>query len=158
MDATAAVPKVGSKKRARHMWNNKAVVEVEANEDPLGPVLSCGFTAALLSPLPCKNDQGWQNGTAEPSSKYRGVGWNKASNKYEANIKYDSKQRRIGLYEDEQEAAREYDRAAREYGEKGQLNFPSEKEQAAEEAKQRLWVKCAKAPSKYRGVRCVGSK
>jgi hypothetical protein len=32
------------------------------------------------------------------------------------------------------------------------LNFPTKKEQAAEEAKQQRWIKCGEAGSKYRGV------
>jgi hypothetical protein len=60
------------------------------------------------------------------SSKYRGVFWHKSSNKWRAQINYDSKQHALGYFEEEEEAARAYDRAARaQKGEKAQLNFPA---------------------------------
>jgi hypothetical protein len=62
-------------------------------------------------------------------SKYRGVSWHKSRNKWQARIQYD--QRHIGHFEDEEQAARAYDRAARtNKGEKAQLNFPTKKEKA----------------------------
>jgi hypothetical protein len=75
-------------------------------------------------------------------------------NKWAAQISYDSKQRSLGFFEDEEQAARAYDKASRaQHGEKAQrysmqLNFPTKNEQAAEEAKQQQ----AAAGSKYRGV------
>jgi hypothetical protein len=79
------------------------------------------------------------------SSKYRGVNWKKSRNKWEANIRYDSRLHYLGCFEDEEEAARAYDRAARTHkGEKAQPNFPTKKEEAAKEAKQ--------TRSTYRGV------
>jgi hypothetical protein len=87
------------------------------------------------------------------SSTYRGVSWNKRDNIWAAYIHYDGKQRSLGYFEDEEEAARAYDKAARaQLGEKAQLNFPTKKEQAAEEAKQQQWIKFREAGSKYRGI------
>jgi hypothetical protein len=87
------------------------------------------------------------------SSTYRGVSWLKRDSKWKAQIWYDGNQHIIGYFEDEEEAARAYDKAARaKHGEKAQLNFPTEKQQAAEEAKQQRWIKCGVAPSTYRGV------
>jgi hypothetical protein len=61
------------------------------------------------------------------SSKYRGVSWFKRENKWRAKIQYDGKQHTLGRFNDEEEAARVYDRAARaQHGEKAQLNFPAE--------------------------------
>jgi hypothetical protein len=86
------------------------------------------------------------------------VSWYKRGNKWAASIRYDGKNRNLGYFEEEQEAARAYDRATRaQHAEKAQryrmqLNFPTEKEQTAEEAKQQQWVKCGETPSKHRGV------
>jgi hypothetical protein len=77
----------------------------------------------------------------EAGSQYRGVHWKKNSNKWLAAIRYDGKRHNLGLFEDEEEAARAYDRAARaNHGEKVQLNFPAEGESGSRKS------------SKYRGV------
>jgi hypothetical protein len=100
-----------------------------------------------------KKGKGQGEGTGRQSSQYRGVAWEKSNNKWKANIKYNGKRHHLGCFEDEKEAARAYDKPARvQHGLKAQLNFPTKKEQAAEEAKQQRWIKCGEAPSKYRGV------
>jgi hypothetical protein len=105
-----------------------------------------------------KGGLGQGKGVERQTSTYRGVSWHKGRNKWYACIMYDGKQRRLGYFEDEKETARAYDKAARaQHGEKVQrfrmqLNFPTKKEQAAEEAKQQQWIKCREAGSKYRGV------
>jgi hypothetical protein len=60
------------------------------------------------------------------SSKYRGVSWAKSRNKWEARFECDGKRHTLGAFEDEDDAARAHDKAARAHkGEKAQLNFPS---------------------------------
>jgi phage tail tube protein FII len=51
----------------------------------------------------------------EGSSKYMGVSFRKANNKWEAKITIDGKQHHIGLYENEEEAAIDYARAIFKY-------------------------------------------
>jgi hypothetical protein len=76
----------------------------------------------------------------EAGSNYRGVYWDK-NNNWKASINYDGKQHHLGSFENEEEAARAYDRAARaHHGEKAQLNFPAEGEGGIRKS------------SKYRGV------
>jgi hypothetical protein len=101
-----------------------------------------------------KGGLGLGKGVKRQTSTYRGVYWNKGRGKqWVAQIKYDGKQHQLGYFEDEEEAARAYDRVARAHkGEKAQLNFPTKKEQAAEKAKQQRWITCGEAGSKYRGV------
>jgi hypothetical protein len=57
--------------------------------------------------------------------KYRGVSWDKVRKKFKATITPLGKQRHLGYYLAEEDAARAYDRAAVEaYGEFAKLNFP----------------------------------
>ena len=66
------------------------------------------------------------------SSKYKGVSWHKGSQKWRSYLKLNERQEHLGLYVSEEEAARVYDKAAREqFGEYACLNFPEEHEQGA---------------------------
>ena len=56
------------------------------------------------------------------SSRFKGVGWSAAAGKWRARIRH----RHLGVFADEEEAARVYDAAAlAEWGEFARLNFPS---------------------------------
>lgn len=65
-------------------------------------------------------------------SEYRGVGWNRALGKWDAQIKHSYRRIYIGYFEEEIEAARAFDAKARELGwpEHG-LNFPSDDRKGA---------------------------
>ena len=61
------------------------------------------------------------------SSKYKGVSWSRSHKKWAVYIKKDSKQFFLGHFDDEKEAAKAYDEAAKRlHGEYAGLNFPSE--------------------------------
>ena len=65
---------------------------------------------------------------ADCSSKYKGVSWNKRNQQWRARVRKNE----LGSYTSEEEAARAYDKAARElFGEYACLNFPEEHEQGA---------------------------
>lgn len=66
------------------------------------------------------------------SSKYKGVSWHVQSLKWQAICSDGIKNRHLGIYTSEEEAARAYDKAARAWhGDYARLNFPEEHEQGA---------------------------
>ena len=81
-----------------------------------------------------QNHQNQPSG-ATGASRYKGVCWHKQMGKWRAYIVLNYKQRSLGLYTNETEAALAYDRAAREmFGEYACLNFPDLAEELLEGA------------------------
>ena len=83
------------------------------------------------------------------SSRFRGVCWYKTNQKWVAKIRIDGKQKSIGSYDDETEAARAYDAAVRAQSLGQPLNFPDDLSTAPD-----VYVPKKKrvASSRFRGV------
>jgi hypothetical protein len=63
---------------------------------------------------------------AGSSSSFKGVSWNKKAKKWHARLMIDGRDRHLGFYDDEEQAARVYDAAAQEvHGAFFKANFPS---------------------------------
>ena len=61
------------------------------------------------------------------TSKYKGVCWNKHAKKFMASISIDGKNKTLGYFDDQVDAAKAYDKAAKKlFGEFAYLNFPKE--------------------------------
>jgi hypothetical protein len=75
----------------------------------------------------CTNGQNQQNRhhARNNTSGFRGVTWNKASQKWQAGIKYEGKSIHLGLHDNREDAARAYDIMARQiFGSFAHPNFP----------------------------------
>ena len=87
--------------------------------------LSGGGSKELCPPSPLEGIRwGWAPKKGGSSSKFRGVSWHKAGQKWQAKINIDGKLTRLGFFDDEETAARKYDEHAACLGRP--LNFPSE--------------------------------
>ncbi len=68
-----------------------------------------------------------KKGNRNTSSKYKGVCWNKESNKWTSSITLNQKQTHLGYFTCEKKAAKAYDKKAKElFGEYSRLNFKEE--------------------------------
>lgn len=81
----------------------------------------------------CSTSENAKNGSAHRDSKsrFKGVSWHNQRQKWKARIMVDYKEISLGLYSDETEAARAYDKAAQEHhGQFARLNFPEKNQNA----------------------------
>lgn len=82
----------------------------------------------------CTDSQNKQNvpKRSTSSSKFKGVSWQARDKRWVASIRKERKTRHLGVFRNEEDAARAYDAAARiHFGSFARLNFPNEGEQYA---------------------------
>lgn len=81
-------------------------------------------------PLENKRSTRHERKRAERISKYRGVCWNKCNSSWKACIKIDGRNKHIGYFSSEKDAAKAYDAKAKEVrGDAAKLNFPHSDEE-----------------------------
>ena len=108
----------------------------------------------IVTTAKAKKQKNWDKPRHRPS-KYVGVSWCRQAKKWRPQIKIDGKEKNLGLYHDEKEAARIYDEQAALLGKP--VNFPLHEgmEQAVKPATKRkdvCKVPNVNRPSKYVGV------
>jgi hypothetical protein len=80
-----------------------------------------------LRPTTSRRNQHNSRGRMNRASRYKGVTWNRANSKWMAQIGARGRNRYLGQFQSEEDAARAYDAAARlEFGEHACPNFPEE--------------------------------
>lgn len=97
------------------------------------------------------------NGT----SRYKGVSWHKAGNKWMAQISFKGKRKYLGSYVNEDDAASAYNEAAIEwFGEHAYLNEIGEENSASEQVldKSNQWRKKYDSESNYQGITYINKK
>lgn len=94
------------------------------------PMDNCRSNLRLCSQA--ENNRNKTKAKRKCASIYKGVFWEKSCNRWRVQISVNDKNKHIGVFKLEEDAARAYDKAARQvYGEFACVNFPNESERGA---------------------------
>lgn len=139
---------------------NKRIISLEnfLRKDGFQKVKNNNFTKENLTTK--GNAARWKKAQYNNSSKYKGVSWNEKQNKWLSRISVEGKDKHLGYYINEDDAARVYNQAVLDYWDgEGYLNIIGEDNRK----KQRDYKTCKKtkkrgAQVKYRGLGLLKDK
>ncbi|MFA5423411.1 MAG: HNH endonuclease [Phycisphaerae bacterium] len=111
-------------------WMHKRILQVPAGYvvDHINRDTMDNRSANLRVATQTQNTWNSRRGMGAGSSKYKGVSWDNKMKKWRVMLCMEGRSMYFGCYDDEKEAARVYDKAARKYHKEfALLNFPGEK-------------------------------
>jgi hypothetical protein len=115
-----------SREREKRVWMHREVIDI-----PEGLVCdhidhnSLDNRKANLRPATVSQNNCNSRRKSQTTSRYRGVSRDAMSNRYRARIKLNGRRTHLGMFDDQEQAARVYDAAAKKYhGQFAVLNFP----------------------------------
>lgn len=110
----------------REILNAPPELEVHHVEGESSPGCIHNWRENLRLVTPKQNNQGLKRKIEGASSRYRGVSWREDVQKWRAYIKVDGRELHLGYFDNQEDAARAYDAAARKhFGEFAAPNFPN---------------------------------
>ncbi|HLK61573.1 MAG TPA: AP2 domain-containing protein [Chthonomonadaceae bacterium] len=124
---TYAITRINQGGKRTSLYMHRLIMQPQADQQ-VDHINGNGLDNRRSNLRVCSLQQNLRNtgNQAGSTSCYKGVYWKKSVGRWVARISVEGKQRHLGYFRDEEEAACAYDRAARiAYGEYARLNFPA---------------------------------
>lgn len=123
------ISNIGGKKKYKHFYMHREIMKTPKGMQT-DHIDGNGFNNQKENLRNCTQIQNSRNMRKhkKSTSKFKGVSWDKLVKKWRVQIKDEKTTRYIGIFDNELEAAKTYDKAAKKYhGEFANLNFPKKK-------------------------------